>query len=64
MMIGARMKTSTSRLRRNGKRAMAQAVGKAMAAVANVTTIAMTMLLKAARIRPLSVRMLAQRAVV
>ncbi|MNE99845.1 hypothetical protein D3C80_1985780 [compost metagenome] len=63
-MIGARMKISTSRFSRKGNRAIAQAVGRAMTAVRKVTTMAMTMLLTAARMRLPSLRMLAQRAVV
>ncbi|MNL45305.1 hypothetical protein D3C87_1679420 [compost metagenome] len=64
MMMGARMKISTSRFSRKGKRAMAHAVGRAIAAVEKVTTMAMRMLLTAAWMRLASPRMLAQRVVV
>ena len=52
------------RFRAKLKRAMAQAVGREMRAVARVTTSAMTMLLRLARRRPSSPRMPAQRLAV
>ncbi len=51
---GARMNTSTARFSRKGKRAIAQAVGKATAALATVTTTAIARLLASAPMIPLA----------